>query len=58
MKKFEDVDKFFEDSKPIRAELSQWIEAEEERLQRDLTEDEMNKKLDELCIKYNVKRPR
>jgi hypothetical protein len=51
-----DVEKFFNDTELLRAELGKWIESEEERLQRDLSDEEINKRRDELFEKYSIKR--
>jgi hypothetical protein len=51
----EKVLKFYNQSGPLVKELGNWIESEEDRLQRELSEDEIDSKFKELqSKKYNL----
>ena len=56
MDKGKRVEEYFQATEPAREELAKWIEEEEERLQRDLTEKELEEKFEEFLAKYNVKK--
>jgi hypothetical protein len=46
---------FYNRSEPLVKELGNWIESEEDRLQRELSEDEIDSKFKELqSKKYNL----
>lgn len=48
------VKAFYEKILPLNKELGEWIKFEEDRLQRDLTEKEIDTKFHQLCSKYNI----
>lgn len=50
------VKEYYEATRPLREEIAQWIDEEEEKLQRDLTEEEIQRKSDELHQKYGISR--
>lgn len=45
---------FYDQSKPLVKELGEWIESEESRLNRELTEGEIDSKFNELQSKYHL----
>lgn len=50
------VKEYYEATRPLREEIAKWIDEEEEKLQRDLTEEEIQRKSDELHQKYGISR--
>lgn len=45
---------FYNRSEPLVKELGNWIEFEEDRLQRELSEEEIDSKFKELQSKHNL----
>jgi hypothetical protein len=56
MEKADVVMNSFERSRPIREAAAKWAEEEEERLGRELTDDELSTKYEELCTAAELKR--